>query len=179
MDFLFSFSGRIGRGKWWLGQGIVVGLWIGLLLIAGVFHSVTHAGQVEGANESIRSPVVFLLVGALVPIWVNFATTIKRLHDRDKSPIWILLSFVPLGSIWLLLECGVFAGTPGSNSYGPPPTEARYNTTTTDFGANIDIEAAMRRLAARTDDPVLAPAKVARPVATRRSSGPPAFGKRA
>jgi uncharacterized membrane protein YhaH (DUF805 family) len=27
-----------------------------------------------------------------------------------------------IGSIWLLIELGFLAGTPGANRFGPPPT---------------------------------------------------------
>jgi uncharacterized membrane protein YhaH (DUF805 family) len=57
---------------------------------------------------------VFALYLALM-----FAVSVRRLHDRNKSGWWVLLYFVPvIGQIWLFLELGVLAGTPGPNRYG-------------------------------------------------------------
>ena len=42
---------------------------------------------------------------------------VRRLHDQNKTGWWVLLIFVPFGSIVLLvLMC--LAGTPGANQYG-------------------------------------------------------------
>ena len=55
-------------------------------------------------------------------LWTALALQIKRWHDRDKSWVWIFISFIPLvGAIWVLVECGFMDGTPGPNKFGPSP----------------------------------------------------------
>jgi uncharacterized membrane protein YhaH (DUF805 family) len=38
----------------------------------------------------------------------------QRLHDRDKSGWWVLITLIPiLGDLWLVVECGCLRGTMG------------------------------------------------------------------
>ena len=89
--------------------------------------------------------LVFLIVG-----WVSaLAIGVKRLHDRDRSGWWIVLSYfgpmvlqaaqhsaesgtlasILLGlgafavSIWALVELGFLRGTRGPNWFGPDPLQ--------------------------------------------------------
>lgn len=111
MDLLFGFSGRIGRGQWWLGQ-----LVISLLFIVGAV-AIYNGGVAAGGLG------ILLLIGVMIIgcVWINLAVCVKRFHDRAKSGYWFFINFVPIiGPVWLLVECGFLAGSPGSNSYGPP-----------------------------------------------------------
>ncbi|WP_284735867.1 DUF805 domain-containing protein [Dongia deserti] len=73
-------------------------------------------------NRTGAVPVWVWLVGLIVSIlliWIYFAILVKRLHDRDKSAKWLLLSVVPIiGFIWVIVELGCFKGTVGANRYG-------------------------------------------------------------
>jgi uncharacterized membrane protein YhaH (DUF805 family) len=63
----------------------------------------------------------FALIGCIL-LWPRLAISIKRLHDRGKSGLWILLVFIPvLGWLWLLVDMGFLDGTPGPNKFGPSP----------------------------------------------------------
>ena len=47
---------------------------------------------------------------------------VKRWHDRDKGAIWLLVNFIPyVGPLWVFVELGFLAGTPGGNRFGPGP----------------------------------------------------------
>ena len=62
------------------------------------------------------------LLLALAAWWALLALAVKRLHDRGKSPAWLLLALVPLlGPIWLAIELGFLPGTRGENRYGADP----------------------------------------------------------
>ena len=62
------------------------------------------------------------VVLALAALWSLLALSIRRLHDRGKSPAWLLLALVPLvGPIWLAIELAFLPGTPGENRYGADP----------------------------------------------------------
>src|SRR5262245_20024080 len=73
----------------------------------------------EGAS-GLYVPGIFGLL-SLIPTVIVY---IKRFHDRDKSGWWVLIGLIPIiGAIWLLVELGFLAGTPGPNGFGPPVTD--------------------------------------------------------
>ncbi|WP_165645051.1 DUF805 domain-containing protein, partial [Oharaeibacter diazotrophicus] len=116
-NLLFGFRGRIGRLAFWVG-----GLVPMLISIAIVFAllAMWRAGP-EGP-----SPAAFalLFLGFLVGLWITVALQVKRWHDRDKSAVWLLMNCVPyVGSLWVLVECGFLAGTPGPNRYDLDPAD--------------------------------------------------------
>jgi uncharacterized membrane protein YhaH (DUF805 family) len=126
MDFLFGFSGRIGRLQWWLAQlAIYAVLALGIGIAFGIV-ATDDPGRSAAASEGLdgRAAGVFLAIAAAVVLmtWINIASTVKRFHDRDKSGLWFLITFIPfIGPIWLLVECGFLPGSPGANSHGSPP----------------------------------------------------------
>jgi uncharacterized membrane protein YhaH (DUF805 family) len=93
------------------------------------------------------------LLGMPVLLWIVFATSIKRLHDRDRSGWWIVPFFVlpnfsedlmhwlphsylrPLLHvamlivwIWGLVEMGFLRGTQGTNRFGPDPLDKQVSS---------------------------------------------------
>ncbi|MGB7205849.1 MAG: DUF805 domain-containing protein [Anderseniella sp.] len=119
MDLFLSLNGRIGRGKFWLGLlGIMIGsMIIGAILgVFGVFSIDPVTGQ-PGSGFWIG---YILLMAAL--IWPSICVYGKRYHDRDKSAWWMLVGIIPIiGTIWVLVECGLLEGTEGPNRYGEDP----------------------------------------------------------
>ena len=143
---LFSFRGRINRGKYWLAALIYMAVWI--VFIAAIFMWI---GKLDFENLfSIAGGALLLwLIGFILFIagaWSGLAVGVKRLHDRDKSGWWILLFWLGPGilsswqtaapdlgggfilalaaaaiAIWALVELGCLRGTPGPNQYGPDP----------------------------------------------------------
>ena len=143
---LFSFQGRINRGKYWLAALIYMVVWI--VFIAFIFMWI---GKLDFANlfSVAGAGLLIWLIGFILFIagtWSGLAVGIKRLHDRDKSGWWILLFWLgptilgnwqlaapDLGgglilslaaaaiAIWAFVELGCLRGTPGPNQYGPDP----------------------------------------------------------
>jgi uncharacterized membrane protein YhaH (DUF805 family) len=109
---LTSFDGRINRGKFWAGVGVIfaVGILANLIdAMLGLRMGEAGVGVVGG------------IVG-LASIYPALAIYAKRWHDRDKSGWWTLIIFVPvIGFIWFLVECGILEGTRGANRFGPDP----------------------------------------------------------
>ena len=172
MHLLFGFSGRIGRGGWWLAQlaNIVVGLVC--LGVVGAF-----APDLHGPNPLANLPaglVAAVLAFVALMTWINLASTVKRFHDRDKSGWWFLISFVPyIGGLWIIVECGCLAGTPGGNSYGSPNGGSR------PLGLDdLDIEALSPSAQTRSESFRPAAAVPAAPAPRRRSATPQGFGRR-
>jgi uncharacterized membrane protein YhaH (DUF805 family) len=114
-QFYFSAQGRVNRKQWWL--RLILPILIIILVLSfvdgviGTYNPDTGFGILSG---------LFALASLIPAILVD----IKRWHDRDKSGWWMLIALIPIiGSIWLLIELGFLAGTPGPNRFGPPPTD--------------------------------------------------------
>jgi uncharacterized membrane protein YhaH (DUF805 family) len=147
---LFSFHGRIGRAKYWLGNlcvsvgaGAILGLYVALVgaIAPAISKSpITKLGTEDAANYAgywpLLVPIVTILLGA---IWSILAIGAKRFHDRNKSA-WLLVGayalsfvaiFVPMllivnfiVSLWIFIEFGFFRGTDGPNRFDEGPSEA-------------------------------------------------------
>jgi uncharacterized membrane protein YhaH (DUF805 family) len=143
---LFSFNGRINRGKYWLAVLIYMAVWT--TFIAG---SLVWLGGLNFDNllSLAGAGLMIWLIGFILLVagtWSGLAVGVKRLHDRDKSGWWILLFWLGpsiLGSwptaapdfgggfilalaagalgIWAFVELGCLRGTSGPNRYGPDP----------------------------------------------------------
>ena len=107
-DILFSFEGRINRGKYW---GYSLALSAALVAIA-IFGLV--GGGEAGFWSSYWIAIVFV-------VWPALALGVKRCHDRDRSGWFVLVSLIPIVSIWYLIEIGFLRGTDGPNQYGEDP----------------------------------------------------------
>jgi uncharacterized membrane protein YhaH (DUF805 family) len=146
---LFSFEGRINRGKYWLAILIYTLAWfvfiIGTLFWLGGLN-IDNLFTLAGAGLLVWLVGVLLLIAG---VWSGLATGIKRLHDRDKSGWWIILFWLApsalssiqnsmpwLGGgfvlslaamaigIWAFVELCCLRGTAGPNQYGPDPLAA-------------------------------------------------------
>ena len=165
LSLLFSFSGRIGRGQYWMGYFVQVA-------IAGLSWMCLLTGLQNENILLLLVPIIVLPFG----LWMAFAIMAKRYHDRDKSAWWILIGLIPIvGPIWQLVELGLLRGTDGSNEYGPDPCHS--------FNVADDIEALRRQAGQKA---VASAGAFSQPVAVaavprQRSpytDGRPVFGKR-
>ena len=104
---LLSFRGRIPRSTFWI-TALLLSLAFIILLIA--------IEKILGRSSSlVLYPPLFWAFGAIVT---------KRLRDRGKSPLWLLLALIPVfGPLWLLVDLGFLRGTRGENRYGDDPLE--------------------------------------------------------
>jgi uncharacterized membrane protein YhaH (DUF805 family) len=115
----FSFQGRISRASFWAVIGVTI-------LVIGVFAVLLTVllPNSSAAKVSASAPGwVTIVVGVVYvsAIWVSLANYAKRLHDLDHSGWLALLLFVPLLNLIMWIWCGVKAGTPGPNRFGPGP----------------------------------------------------------
>ena len=109
-QFCFSFEGRINRRMYWVYLPISVILTVTTGLI-------TVAAEANGADWVL----VFVIPSFLVKVIIDFAVTVKRLHDTNRRGSYALLAVIPvIGAIYLLIACGLVSGTDGENDYGPP-----------------------------------------------------------
>lgn len=134
-NLLFTFQGRVNRGKYWLAVLIYV---IAMAIAVALALTVPVIGWFLA--------IIIYVVAAVSGVFVG----IKRLHDRDKSGWWLLLFYLAPGvlsglgqasgmgttfsvtslislaiSIWMFVELGCLRGTVGDNQYGPDPLAGR------------------------------------------------------
>jgi uncharacterized membrane protein YhaH (DUF805 family) len=177
--FLFDFVGRIDRARFWLAVLLIAGWMVFLSALAlgsaklfgsGALHEfgfgtsdifrLIDPAAYPSAFETVRSsnpvsadyliPLSFYAIGTPLFLWVYFATSIKRLHDRNKSAWWMIPFFVIPGlfdqfddrlpdsypflalglaatTLWLwgVVEMCFLKGTAGPNRYGADPLAQR------------------------------------------------------
>jgi uncharacterized membrane protein YhaH (DUF805 family) len=174
-QFLFGFEGRINRAKYWyalfasmisclvfmLALAFAIGIVFGahvtsvaiqFFKIFGNPPSFPFSASFSGADPETAALIslLFHIAGtpiSVVAIWFLTATTIKRLHDRNKSGWWIVAFFIApalLGNLvdrlddesyvafalalvafgfyaWGFVELLFFKGKSGPNRFGPDP----------------------------------------------------------
>ena len=122
----FSFSGRSGRGQWWLGLIVIAVI---ASILDGIFVG-RAMSSISGIDPQDTAAIMAMVQSALLPasiiglvlLWPGLAIYAKRWHDRNKSAWWSLIALIPvIGGIWLLVELGFLKGTAGPNQYGPDP----------------------------------------------------------
>jgi uncharacterized membrane protein YhaH (DUF805 family) len=108
-----DFSGRAPLSEYWWFQ-----LFLVLVMIAGVAGGVLVSSI---TRTSAAGSMALLALGAflLLTIIPSLAVIVRRLHDSDKSGAWLLLAFLPFGSIILLILM-LLPSSEGVNNYGPP-----------------------------------------------------------
>ncbi|KHT64887.1 inner membrane protein [Photobacterium gaetbulicola] len=107
---LLSFQGRMRRRDYWVYS-------IPVLLVSLPVFLYSTPENAGNPLLNILSIVVLVFV-----FWASVALNVKRLHDRNKSAWWIILTFMPLiGPIFVIVELGILDGTPGPNQYGADP----------------------------------------------------------
>jgi uncharacterized membrane protein YhaH (DUF805 family) len=172
--YLFGLKGRINRAKYWLAGLIVLSFMIvfaALVHFALTMKVVAHAMGIAHGNGKVsfgfdlddifsmldpaawraltfaKLPLLLVkAVGMALSLWVFIATSIKRLHDRDKSGWWMVPFFavpglydhfsdllphsyfmmIPSGiafvlMIWGFIELYFLRGTKWTNRFGPNP----------------------------------------------------------
>jgi uncharacterized membrane protein YhaH (DUF805 family) len=183
--FLFGFDGRINRAKMWLAILVIICwmLFIGMLMLSidrmfgsavksihfginDIFGLVDPAvlratfAHLRSGKETSPAHLILMFfegVGSLIFVWVYLATSVKRLHDRDKTGWWMVPYFVipglyaqfqnrlpdsylifPLAlavcfmMIWGFIDMYCLRGTRWTNQFGPnplPKTQGRPRTT--------------------------------------------------
>jgi uncharacterized membrane protein YhaH (DUF805 family) len=142
---LFSFGGRLNRGKYWLAFLITSVIAAVCISIFAVLMNGLRMGIYGGSVMVVIALITIVLIAIF---WSSLALACKRLHDRNKSAVWLLLfwlapsvlnaigqsigagagAFVALAgaaiAIWGFVEIGCLKGTTGPNDYGPDPVPA-------------------------------------------------------
>ena len=116
LNSLTAYSGRMSRPDFWL-KGLLPLLIASFLPMAALLVLLYYGALSE--NNALFSFVNFLMYMLL---WFQLPLYVKRLHDRNRSAWFLLISLVPIiGGIWLFLEVGLRNGTIGENRFGNDP----------------------------------------------------------
>ena len=94
-----NFSGRARRSEFWFFYLFNVLVWIGIMIIWPL--------------AILLGPVYSLAV--LIP---GIAVAVRRLHDTNRSGVYLLVSFVPLVGFILLIIWLTEDSNPAPNAYG-------------------------------------------------------------
>ncbi|MBJ7534735.1 DUF805 domain-containing protein [Rhodomicrobium vannielii ATCC 17100] len=116
-QWLFSFEGRIGRGRFWasLGVQLLIGLVMTLLLLSVNPTILNDPPKLNPAGSLIY------LAFSIFSTWITLAVAAKRSHDRGRSAWFLLLYLIPIVNIWALIDLGFLKGEVGPNRFGADP----------------------------------------------------------
>ena len=117
----FDIHGRSRRMEFWMFQLFFWAVLSAILLIGGYVTGVDIAGlehDPTGMALWFRRVLVIFWLASLSPA---FAVSVRRLHDQDKSGMWLL--WVALGGIGVIILAVIMMlkGDEGENLYGYDP----------------------------------------------------------
>ncbi|MEQ1673404.1 MAG: DUF805 domain-containing protein [Hyphomicrobium sp.] len=136
LRYFYHFEGRIGRQNYWIGTLVV------LSVAVLAYFPYAALWKTYGRSFVVLVYVVFAII--FFALWPGIALGVKRLHDRNKSGLWLIplywvptvldklnaklddgtfLWWITLGgslilSLWCLVELGFLPGSPGANDFG-------------------------------------------------------------
>ncbi len=112
---IFSIDGRLSRGlyaKYML-------IWFALIALAQITGPFIATFLIGDSQNSFGE--IILNVLAMIYFIGGGIFSVRRLHDLNKSGVYILLFFVPLICVALFIYLFFAKGTVGWNEYGADP----------------------------------------------------------
>lgn len=104
----FVYRGRASLSAYWW---FLLFLLIVSAALTAIVIAITSA---TGANLALLIGIVALYLSL---VWL--ALLVRRLHDVDKSGLWVLINLVPFAGPIILLVFTLLEGTPGFNDFEP------------------------------------------------------------
>lgn len=113
VEGLTTPSGRVGRAYFWavLINGLLWNLVFGVIGMVAILAS----------EATAAAWFVLAVFWVAMMFWIVVSAHVKRLHDLDRSGVWVLLGLVPLVNLGYLIWVGAAEGSPYNNRYGSPP----------------------------------------------------------
>ena len=133
-ELYFTFSGRIDRGQFILGQLGLIALIVVFTVLMGVMAAVPFGAHSQGQDMDFNITAIIIMLITFIAMIASFigsvALHIKRFHDIDMSGWWTLLAYLPyIGLLVSLIICFI-PGTPGENRFGPALSSNEEKTST-------------------------------------------------
>jgi uncharacterized membrane protein YhaH (DUF805 family) len=114
-----DFSGRSRRSEYFLFVITYYGVILAAIFLGGLADALGDGGAEMGTSDAV--PLIILVVLVLGGIVPNWAVSVRRMHDQNKSGWFVLISFIPyIGGLIYLVLC-FLPGTEGENDYGWDP----------------------------------------------------------
>lgn len=114
----FDFNGRTSREPFWY----YVVAYVVLMIAASVIESILLGGPSIYGYAYRPNPLTGLLTLAL--LLPSLGIGARRLHDIDRSALWLLIGLIPFVGWIILIYWYVQPGSPGPNQFGADPKAA-------------------------------------------------------
>ena len=102
----FVFQGRASRSEYW---------WFQLIFTPSYFIS-----------SYLENELSYFFLGICLFCFIPaISVGVRRLHDIDKSGLFLLISFIPFIGGFILLFFMISEGTKGKNKYGDNPLKKK------------------------------------------------------
>jgi len=111
-----DFTGRAVRSEFWY---FVLFVYLLVGVFATIAVSVWDQDSAADAPTGLLAVLGVLWLGLLLPNW---AVTVRRLHDTNRSGWFIFISLIPFVGGIILLVVLASEGTLGPNRFGPDPS---------------------------------------------------------
>jgi uncharacterized membrane protein YhaH (DUF805 family) len=112
-----EFNGRARRKEYWY---FYLFNFIVSIVISVIGQVMAYQSDNESTSLSIIYSVVVILY-SLILVLPQWAVTVRRLHDTNRSGWWILIQLIPIIGAIITLIYLIEDSTPGDNQYGPNP----------------------------------------------------------
>ena len=106
------FSGRARRKEFWM-------FYLFSIIISVILNIIDSLIGTTSGGAGLLTSIYGLLV--LLP---TLAVIVRRLHDTNRSGLWILIGLIPIIGTIVLIVFLATEGNAGDNQYGPDPKAA-------------------------------------------------------
>lgn len=119
-----NFQGRARRSELWLYNLVVqILLTLAIFVFLGAFLWSYSLGDASSrAAVPMIVVILLMLIFLLAFLCPSLAVSVRRLHDTGRSGLWMLLAFVPFGSL-VVFYFLILDGDVHPNCYGEDPKE--------------------------------------------------------
>ncbi|MCA9005660.1 MAG: DUF805 domain-containing protein [Planctomycetaceae bacterium] len=113
-----TLDGRARRLEYWMFTLFDVIFTILSFVVGAVLGRVLNLDEALGG---IGLGAVLCLLYLLVVLMPKLSVTVRRLHDTDRSGLWLLVFLIPGIGPLVMFVMMILEGTQGPNQYGPDP----------------------------------------------------------
>ncbi|ACZ32234.1 protein of unknown function DUF805 [Xylanimonas cellulosilytica DSM 15894] len=116
-----TFSGRARRSElwWYVLANVILGGILNAVFLPGALRAIDPVTGALGPGYAANMIVPSLVSLAL--LLPTLAVYVRRLHDIDKSGVWLFFWLVPLVGPIMVIVWLATAGTVGANQFGADP----------------------------------------------------------
>jgi len=124
-----EFTGRARRKEYWgfyLYSLFFMLLWA---IIGGIISFAASDGNIEMVMITVFAPIMLYLISVIIPA---ASSTVRRLHDVNKSAWWLLVFLIPTIGQLVIFIFTLLDSHPTANKWGDNPKKP-YSTPSSDF----------------------------------------------